>query len=90
MSFSEINAYLEVMQEKEENDLKLDLTMKYYQARMTMAKEPYRVYKDIYNQMFKRKSKEMTEEQMKQVSKQFTIMLGGKIIKPIKPHKGGV
>jgi DNA-directed RNA polymerase beta' subunit len=82
MSFDEINAYIEAKHERE----KYDFNMRYYQAIMTMAKEPKKAYQEIYNQLFKKQNKEQSEEEMKAIAKQITLMYGGKII---EPQKGG-
>jgi hypothetical protein len=83
MSFDEINSYIEVRHKRNE----YDFNMKYYQAIMTMVKEPQKVYQEIYNQLFKKQNKEQSEEEMKAISMQITLMYGGKIVKP--QNEGG-
>ena len=81
MGLDDLGLYIQTKAEIIENELKHDLNMRYYQSIMTAAEKPHKVYQDIYNQMFKKQSKEMTEEEMKQMSMNITLMFGGTILK---------
>lgn len=84
MSLDDLAIYLETKSQQIEDELKHDLNMRYYQAIMTMAEKPHKAYQMIYNNLFKKQSKEMTEEEMERMSMNITIMFGGKINKPQK------
>lgn len=81
MSFEEINAFLEVMQEKEKDQYKYDVSMQFYNAVFNNAKRPYEAYQEIINELDK---KEMTNDEMENMARRLNAIFGGKTVK-----KGG-
>jgi len=62
MDIEDLNLYFEVKSEMIESSIKYELNMKYYQAIMTSADKPEKVYRTIWKQLFK--SKPQTDEEL--------------------------
>lgn len=80
MSFDEINAYLEVMQQKEKDILKYDITLAFYNAAFTNAKKPYDIYRQVINDIDKQ-GQTQTDEDMEKMAKKLNAMFGGTVKK---------